>query len=342
MTNATATATANPSSLTIRPPRLPYVPDAKDRFGIDEEAWRALVEAIFPNAQSVGSIVLVLAYCKARNLDVFKRNVHIVPIWDKDQRKYVDTIWPGIGELRTTAFRTRQYAGRDATVFGQDMTSEWGSGREALKVVHPEWAQVTVYRMIEGQRVAFAGPPVFWLENFAATREGSPNSMWVKRPRGQIDKCAEAAALRAAFPEELGDTPTSDEAPVIYQNGNQPLGAGPGMETSLQAGIAGCKDRMRKAVESVTKDAPPVEGELVEPGEPVDWPAPEPPVEGPEPVPDLLSEVAKLEQQPAAPAPKVQRWACEKQHTFEQPRPQEGTTLGVCPTCGSTRIRRLS
>jgi hypothetical protein len=156
----TATAT---QALTVKPPRLPYVPDVKDKYNIDEEAWRALVEAIFPGAQSVGSIILVLSYCKARNLDVFKRNVHIVPIWDRNKRQYVDTIWPGIGELRTTAFRTKQYAGRDATLFGEDRTETWQVGNEKVTVTFPEWAQVTVYRMIDGQRVAFAGPPVFWM-----------------------------------------------------------------------------------------------------------------------------------------------------------------------------------
>jgi hypothetical protein len=29
--------------------------------------------------------------------------------------------------------------------------------------------------------------------------------MWIKRPRGQLHKCAKAASLRAAFPEECGD-----------------------------------------------------------------------------------------------------------------------------------------
>jgi phage recombination protein Bet len=244
-----APAAAATPALTIKPPRLPYPADVKDKYNIDEEAWRALVEAIFPGAQSVGSVILVLAYCKARNLDVFKRNVHIVPIWDRDKRNYVDTIWPGIGELRTTAFRTKQYAGRDATQFGEDITTTWGQGREQVTIRHPEWAQVTVYRMIEGQRVAFAGPPVFWTETYAATREGCPNGMWRKRPRGQIDKCAEAAALRAAFPEELGDMPTSDEGPMIYQYGGQPLESGRDRDASTEPGIAGCKDRMRKAVE---------------------------------------------------------------------------------------------
>ncbi len=35
-------------------------------------------------------------------------------------------------------------------------------------------------------------------------KDGSPNKMWKQRPYGQIGKCAEAAALRRAFPEEIG------------------------------------------------------------------------------------------------------------------------------------------
>lgn len=44
-------------------------------------------------------------------------------------------------------------------------------------------------------------------------RRGIPwrhNAMWKKRPYGQIEKCAEAMALRRAFPE-VGDATTSDE-----------------------------------------------------------------------------------------------------------------------------------
>lgn len=199
----------------IAAPRLPYHPQIEERFGIDRASWRALVEAVFPNASNINSVIMALSYCRARKLDPFKRVVHIVPIWNKDLGRMIDTVWPGIGELRTTAFRTSEYAGRDRTVFGPDITQKVGS----VDMTFPEWAQVSVYRVIKGQRVEFAGPQVYWLETYATVsrKDDSPNDMWKNRPRGQIDKCAEAAALRAAFPEEIG----GDYIPEEIEHRNQ-------------------------------------------------------------------------------------------------------------------------
>ena len=67
----------------LPPPRLPYHPAIEERFGVDRAMWKALVEAVFPNATSTDSVILALSYCRARKLDPFKRNVHIVPIWSK-------------------------------------------------------------------------------------------------------------------------------------------------------------------------------------------------------------------------------------------------------------------
>lgn len=198
----TAVAKTDRNAIATCGPRIPYHPIMQERFGIDSTAWKSLVEAIFPNATTMNSVVLALSYCKARNLDPFKRCVHIVPIYNSDQKCMVDTIWPGIGELRTTAFRTGEYAGRARTEFGPDLEQKVGMA----EMTFPEWAQTTVFRMVKGQRVEFCGPRVYWLETYAHKSRGdsSPNAMWVTRPRGQIDKCAEAAALRAAFPEEIG------------------------------------------------------------------------------------------------------------------------------------------
>lgn len=200
--------------------RLPYHPAIAERFGVDRASWRALVEAVFPTAKTTEAVLLALSYCRARRLDPMKRVVHIVPIWDSAKKSYVETVWPGIGELRTTAMRTGLYAGCDECEFGPDVERKFegivGSGenkrRVEVVVSFPEWARVTVYRMIGSSRCAVPGPRTYWNETYASQgKSGVPNDMWQKRPRGQLEKCAEAAALRRAFPEEIGNDITVDE-----------------------------------------------------------------------------------------------------------------------------------
>ena len=221
-------------------PRLPYHPAIQERFGIDKSDWMALTTAIFPNAQTTESIVLALAYCKARKLDVFKRCIHIVPIWDSQKRCLVDTVWPGIGELRTTAHRTGCYAGRDKTELGPMIEETWDGN---VKVKFPQWAQVTVYRNIKGKRVAFAGPQVYWLETYGSHKGGAPNSMWQRRPIGQIDKCAEAAALRSAFPEEVGNDYIDAEAHLSRHVESIEV------ETETKSGVTALKERLQERKE---------------------------------------------------------------------------------------------
>jgi hypothetical protein len=83
---------------------------------------------------------------------------------------------------------------------------------KVTKIVRfPEWAKVTVYRMNRGARCAYSAR-VFWEEMYASAGKSElPNDMWAKRPRGQLDKCVEAAALRKAFPEELGNVYAAEE-----------------------------------------------------------------------------------------------------------------------------------
>lgn len=203
----------------VTPSRLPLAPAVAKEFEIQPTDWRVLVEQVFPSAKSPDAVLLALSYCRNRGLDIFKRPVHIVPMWSSTLRKTVETVWPGISELRTTASRTQAYAGIDATEYGPDVERTF-AGRvkrdnkytEVEKTVtFPEWASVVVYRMVDGQRCPFHAK-VFWLEAYATTGGTElPNEMWSKRAYGQLDKCAEAAALRRAFPEEMGSDYTADE-----------------------------------------------------------------------------------------------------------------------------------
>jgi phage recombination protein Bet len=195
--------------------RLPIVESA----GVTVQEWKVLTEAIWPGAKSAEAVAMAISYCRARKLDPFKRPVHIVPVWNSVLRKTVETIWPGISEIQTTAARTGQWAGMDAPQWGPDRTETFSGSvgpdnsqrHVEVTITYPEWCSVTVYRMLGGQRCAFC-EPVYWLEAYAKQgRTTVPNEMWAKRVRGQIHKVAKAASLRAAFPEEAGNDYTAEE-----------------------------------------------------------------------------------------------------------------------------------
>jgi len=202
----------------LAPSRLPISPAVAKEFEIGPTEWRVLVDQIFPAAKSVEAVMMALAYCRKRNLDIFKKPVHIVPMWSSAKRAMVETVWPGIAEIRTTAARTGQYAGIDAVEFGpmveRTFSGQTGGNNTEIvtkKVNYPEWASVVVYRITAGVKCAYHAK-VYWEETYATMGKSDvPNEMWGKRPRGQLDKCVEAAALRKAFPEELGNVYAAEE-----------------------------------------------------------------------------------------------------------------------------------
>jgi len=270
-------------TVAFSPPRLPYHPAIEERYGIDKSSWKALTEVIFPLATSVDSIIMALSYLRARKLDPFKKLIHIVPIYDKSRNCMVDTVWPGIGELRTTAFRTGMYAGRGETEFGPEITKKVGN----VEVTFPEWARITVMRRCGSDIVPFVGPKVYWLETYSqqGRNDSSPNSMWLKRPRGQHEKCAEAAALRAAFPEELGDTLTDDEIGVA--NAIPVMGSTVGSKTKVTS------SPLNNRIEQVEAEMLPVEAEQhAEPEAVVAPPAPPPKAKSAPKVNPRMAEIA--------------------------------------------------
>ncbi|QVL47006.1 MAG: recombinase RecT [Thiocapsa sp.] len=183
-------------------------------LNLDHGTWRVLTESIFPSAKTAEGILLAVRYCQARGLDVLKRPVHVVPMYSRALGHEVETVWPGINEVQITAARTGQYAGIDPARFGPETTrvfqgrakTENGWQDARIELTYPAWAEVTVYRLVNGVRCAFT-ETVFWEETYARMAGGEvPTAMWIKRPRGQLLKCAKAASLRAAFPEEASYT----------------------------------------------------------------------------------------------------------------------------------------
>ena len=166
----------------------------------EQELVAVLQSSLYPGAKPE-SIALVLAYCRANGLDPMLKPVHIVPTSIKlpnGSYETRDVLMPGIADYRIKASRSGEYGGKSEPEFGPDVTADLGG----TQVTYPSWCRVTVRRIVQGQARDF--PAVErWLENYATVKRDSaaPNTMWKKRPYGQLAKVAEAQALRMAFPE---------------------------------------------------------------------------------------------------------------------------------------------
>jgi len=183
----------------------------------EDELIYTLQTSLYVGAK-VESVRMVMSYCRAAGLDVMQKPVHIVPMWNAKAGAMIDVVMPGVGLYRTQASRTGQFAGMSEPEFGQMITEKI----DGVEVTYPEYARCTVKRALDNGVIAEFTAIEYWKENYAVKggkeKSVAPNAMWSKRPRGQIAKCAQAQALRIAFPE-LGAQPTAEEmeGKTLYQ-----------------------------------------------------------------------------------------------------------------------------
>ena len=109
------------------------------------------------------------------------------------------------------AARTSRYAGSDDALYNNGANEYSVRNEYALKgekdYVHPITATVTIYAMIEGVRCPFTAT-ASW-DSYVPV--GTKDFMWRKMPFLMLAKCAEALALRKAFPEDLGQIYINEE-----------------------------------------------------------------------------------------------------------------------------------
>lgn len=187
------------------------LPAAVVSMGIDEPTWNALKNSIYPGARD-DSVVMAVSYCKARQLDPLMKPVHLVPMSVKDaqsgKNEWRDVVMPGIGLYRIQAGRSNDHAGDKEPEFGPDITTTLGG----VEITFPQWCKYTVLKERPNGTIAEYYAKEYWLENYATAGRDTlaPNTMWKKRPYGQLAKCAEAQALRKGWPE-VGQQPTAEE-----------------------------------------------------------------------------------------------------------------------------------
>lgn len=140
-------------------------------------------------------LTLFAKVCQRTGLDPFARQIYAIKRGSGDRAKM--TIQTGIDGYRLSASRSGDYAGSDDIEYDTE------------EAEHPAWARATVYRFVQGQRVPFAAK-ARWSE-YCQQYDGKPSDMWKKFPYLMLGKCAEALALRKAFPAELSGMYTDEE-----------------------------------------------------------------------------------------------------------------------------------
>lgn len=153
-----------------------------------------------------------IATCERLQLDPLARQIHFMK--RGAQGKKVGRAEVGIDGYRVLAERTGLYEGQTPAEWchlemarGQ-VTLTWYDVWPFPKGTNPLAARVGVYR--KGLR-----EPMLAVARFDAYRQnkygGELNEMWSKMGPEQLAKCAEALALRKAFPNQLGGIYTSEE-----------------------------------------------------------------------------------------------------------------------------------
>ncbi|MFC9821434.1 phage recombination protein Bet [Streptomyces erythrochromogenes] len=192
-TDVTKTA----GSLAIRPDQTVWTPEqaaALQQGGIDNQVAPAELSAF-------------LHLCQRTRLDPFSRQIYLIGRWDNRQKRKVYTPQTSIDGYRVIAHRV--VAAAEHTLGYEDILWCDSSGRWYdvwLSDEAPAAAKVVVVR--NGQRFPAVAK---YSEYVQRGKDDKVIGLWGKMPATMTAKCAEALALRMAFPHDLAGVYTAEE-----------------------------------------------------------------------------------------------------------------------------------
>lgn len=157
----------------------------------------SLIRDMYGNGASETEFRVFLEVCRARRLNPLTKQIHFVSRYDSDKSRNVWSAQVSIDGLRAIAERTGKYDGQDEPEFEYE-------GKDRSLVL----AKVKVYRK-DWSRPA-VGVARF-SEYAQRKRDGGLTHMWATKGHIMIAKCAEALALRKAFPEDLSGLYVDEE-----------------------------------------------------------------------------------------------------------------------------------
>lgn len=162
--------------------------------GVEGRVWaKVLKEQLLSSKQAEPTDAELLYFarvCQSSGLDPAKREIYGI------YRGGKLSIQTGIDGLRVVAERSGSYAGSEEYEFEYNPDIKVTVNDMGSTKVVPNKAKATVLKVVAGQ-VVKTTRTANWADYYPGDKMGQ---MWRKFPEIMLGKCAEAQALRAAFP----------------------------------------------------------------------------------------------------------------------------------------------
>lgn len=193
-----------------------------------------LVKDTIARGATDDELALFLYTAHRAGLDPLARQIYCIQRWDSTLQRNVMSVQVSIDGLRLIADRTGRYAPGRASTYEYDKNGSLVAATAyVMKYVQGTWHE--------------AAATAYYVEYVQTKKDGTPTAMWKSKPRIMLGKCAEALALRRAFPAELSGIYTPDEMgddelqprpSSVLQAHSKALPPGGGQVTEVEAPFA--------------------------------------------------------------------------------------------------------